>query len=155
MEQVDIEDVDSRMGPSAVRKRLTDALGTTELSLNYYELEPGDSFAFGYHAHEEQEEVFYVQSGTVRFETDDGTTEVSAGELVRFAPGEYQQGMNESGERVVALGLGAPKESGDLDMRRDCENCGERTANRIEMADSGEEIVTLCEQCGEETGRFA
>ncbi|WP_158058328.1 cupin domain-containing protein [Halorussus halophilus] len=154
MEKVDIEDVNSRMGPAAVRKRLTESLGTTDVSLNYYELESGDSFAFGYHAHSDQEEVFYVQSGTVTFETGDEHFEVGAGELVRFAPGEYQQGTNEGSERVVALGLGAPKESGNLDMRRECENCGERTPNRIEMADSGEEIVTLCEQCDAETGRF-
>ena len=154
MEKVDIADVDSRMGPSAVRKRLTESLGTTDVSLNYYELEPGDSFAFGYHAHGDQEEVFYVQSGAVTFETEDGEFDVGAGELVRFAPGEYQQGTNEGDERVVALGLGAPRESGDLDMRRDCENCGERTPNRIEMADSGEAVVTRCERCDAETGRF-
>ncbi len=79
---------------------------------------------------------------------------VESGELVRFAPGEYQRGVNRGDERVVALALGAPRESGALDLQRDCENCGERTPNSIERAPDGEALVTVCEDCGAETGRF-
>ncbi len=154
MERVRIDDVDSRTGPAAVKRPLTDALDATDLALNYYELAPGDSFAFGYHAHADQEEVFYVESGTVTFETEDGEAVVESDEFVRFAPGEYQRGVNRGDERVVALALGAPKESGDLDLRRDCENCGERTPNSIERAPDGEGLVTVCEDCGAETGQF-
>src|SRR6056297_3880941 len=97
MEKVRIEDVEARAsGPADVKRPLTSVLGATDLAVNYYELAPGDSFAFGYHAHSDQEEVFYVQSGTVTFETEEGPVEVSAGELVRFAPGEYQRGVNEA-----------------------------------------------------------
>ena len=68
MKTVRIEDVESRAsGPADVKRPLTAALGATDLALNYFELAPGDSFAFGYHAHSDQEEVFYVQSGTVAF----------------------------------------------------------------------------------------
>jgi uncharacterized cupin superfamily protein len=154
MERVTVEAVESRAGPADVKRPLTAALGATDLALNYYELAPGDSFAFGYHAHSEQEEVFYVQSGTVTFETEDGEVAVSAGELVRFAPGEYQRGINRDEERVVALALGAPKESGELDMRRDCPDCEERTPNAIERAEDDAGLVTICEDCGAETGRF-
>lgn len=154
MEKIRIEDVESRTGPADVKRPLTAALAATDLALNYYELAPDDSFAFGYHAHSNQEEVFYVQSGTVTFETQDGEFEVGPGELVRFAPGEYQRGVNRGDERVVALALGAPKESGDLDVRRECPDCDERTSNRIERAEEGEGLVTICEECGAETGRF-
>lgn len=155
MERVTVEEIESRSaGPADVKRSLTAALGATDLALNYYELAPGDSFAFGYHAHSDQEEVFYVQSGTVTFETEEGPKEVAPGEVIRFAPGEYQRGLNRHDERVVALALGAPKESGDLDLRRDCENCGEQTENRIERAEDGESLVTVCEECGGETGRF-
>jgi uncharacterized cupin superfamily protein len=154
MEKVQIEAVESRTGPAAVKRPLTRALDATDLALNYYELAPGDSFAFGYHAHSDQEEVFYVQSGTVTFETEDGPVEVGPGEVVRFAPGEYQRGVNRSSDRVVALVLGAPRESGDLDLRRNCPECDERTANGIRRADDGQGLVTVCEDCGEETGYF-
>ena len=154
MERIHVENVESRTGPADVKRPLTDALGATDLALNYYELAPGDSFAFGYHAHSNQEEIFYVQSGTVTFETEGGEVAVGPGELVRFAPGEYQRGINRGDRRVVALALGAPKESGDLDLRRDCEDCGEPTANAIRRADDTGRLVTVCEDCGAETGRF-
>ncbi|WP_276299707.1 cupin domain-containing protein [Halorussus lipolyticus] len=155
MEKVRIEEVEARAsGPAEIKRPLTAALGATGLAVNYYELAPGDSFAFGYHAHSDQEEVFYVQSGTVTFETEDTPVEVGPGELVRFAPGEYQRGVNEADRRAVALALGAPKESGDLDLRRECPDCGERTSNSIQRAEERDVLVTICEDCGAETGRF-
>ena len=154
VEHVRIEDVESWMGPADVKRPLTDALGATELALNYYELAPGESFAFGYHAHGDQEEVFYVRDGTVTFETADGPREVESGEIVRFEPGEYQRGVNRGEERVVALVMGAPKESTDLDLRRDCPECDDLTANGIEMTEEGDAVVTICDECGAETGRF-
>src|SRR6056297_1513384 len=156
MEKVHVDDVDGQMSAADVRRPVSKALGTEDVAINYYELAPGDSFAFGYHAHGDQEEVFYVQSGTVTFETEEGPVAVGPGELVRFAPGEFQRGVNEGSERVVALALGAPKESGDLDLRRECPDCGERTPNRIERADDEEgALVTVCEKCGSETGQFS
>ena len=154
MKKVTIEDLDTYMGPATVKRPLGKALGTTDLAVNYYELESGDSFAFGYHSHADQEEVFYVQSGTVTFETADGPVEVGAGEAIRFAPGEFQRGVNGGSDRVVALALGAPRESGELELLRECPDCGERTGNTIEMADDRDALVTLCEDCGTVTGRF-
>jgi uncharacterized cupin superfamily protein len=154
MKKVTIKDVDTYLGPAAEKRPLGKALGTTDLAVNYYELEPGDSFAFGYHSHGNQEEVFYVQSGVVTFETEEGAVDVSAGEAIRFAPGEFQRGVNESDDDVVALALGAPRESGELEMLRECPDCGEMTENTIEMADDREALVTLCEDCGAVTGRF-
>lgn len=154
MEKVRIEDVDSKMGPASVARPLNEALGTTDVSVRYYELEPGESFAFGYHTHFDQEEVFYVQSGAVTFETASGDVAVTAGEAVRFGPGEYQRGVNEGDERVVALTLGAPKETTDLEMMRHCEVCGDRTPNTIEITDDQTELLTRCDDCGAETGRF-
>ncbi|MDY6819262.1 MAG: cupin domain-containing protein [Halobacteriales archaeon] len=154
MEKARIDDQDRSHGPAADKRRLTDAIGATNLSINYYELAPGDSFAFGYHAHSNQEEVFYIQNGTVTFETDDGTVAVAAGEVIRFAPGEHQRGVNQGDERVVAIALGAPQDSGVLDLRRSCDACGDETKQRIEMAEDKEALVTLCERCDAVTGRF-
>lgn len=154
MEKVRIEDVESVVQPAAIMRPLTEPLGTTDLAINYYELEPGDSFAYGYHVHEIQEEVFYVLSGTATFETETGAVPVAAGEVVRFPPGEYQRGVNEGDERVTALALGAPLEYGEQTMLRECVTCDERTPNRITSADEGDARLTLCEECGTETGRW-
>ena len=154
MEKVRIDEVENSVQPAAVMRPLTDALGTTDLALNYYELEPGDSFAFAYHSHEIQEEVFYVQEGTATFETENGPVTVEAGEIVRFAPGELQRGWNRGDERVRALALGAPLEYGEQQTFRHCPNCEEQTDNRLERTDDETAVVAYCEECGAETGRW-
>lgn len=160
MERVAVDDVDSWMGPADVKRPVGRSLGLADAALNYYELAPGESFAFGYHRHADQEEVFYVLEGEATFETGDPenggeTVTVGAGELVRFAPGEWQQGWNRGDERVRALALGAPADSDETTMLRECADCGEQTAQRIEATESGEELLTLCLDCDAETGRFS
>jgi len=159
MERITIDEIDSYMGPADVKRPLTDALGATELAINYYELAPGESFAFGRHRHENQEEVFYVQQGAVTFELgppddDPENVTVAAGGVIRFAPGEWQRGVNDGDERVVALALGAPQETGETTVTRECPDCGERTEATIEMADDRDALVTRCVECRAETGRF-
>lgn len=41
------------------------------------------------------------------------------------------------------------------EVLRDCEDCGERTDQQIQRSDDGEALVTVCIECGEETGRFS
>ena len=154
MNKVTIEDVDSRIDSATVKRPLTAALDASNVAINYYELAPGDSFAYGYHAHESQEEVVIINSGTVTFETDEGEIVVEAGEAIRFAPGEYQQGTNTGDERVEAIALGAPRNGGELDLLRDCETCGERTSHTVEWTDERDAKLTRCLDCGERTGRF-
>ncbi|MUV90807.1 cupin domain-containing protein [Halapricum sp. CBA1109] len=154
MERVSLDDIDSRMGPADVNRPVSRALGAEDVAINYYELAPGESFAFGYHAHENQEEIFYVQSGTVTFETESGDVAVAAGEAVRFAPGEFQRGVNEGETRVRALAVGAPQTTGETTIRRECPDCGERTTTAIELTDDRDALVTICQDCGAETGRF-
>jgi uncharacterized cupin superfamily protein len=154
MQKVDVDTIDSRMGPAAVKRSLSGALEATSVALNYYELAPGDAFGFGYHRHPEQEEVFYVIEGTATFETEDGDVVVDAGEAVRFAPGEWQLGRNDGQQRVVALALGAPRDAAETEMLRECPDCGGRTEQDFEMTDDRDAIVTRCTACGAETGRF-
>ncbi|NEU58625.1 cupin domain-containing protein [Halorussus sp. MSC15.2] len=160
MEKVRIEDVENAVQPAAVMRHLTEPLGATDFAMNYYELEPGDSFAFAYHRHEVQEEVFYVQSGTATFETEDGDVEVDSGEIVRFPPGEFQRGWNRGDERVIAFAFGAPLEYGEQVKLRDCPDCGEATDQELERrsdddASSGDIVVAVCKECGTETGEWS
>ncbi|WP_232686946.1 cupin domain-containing protein [Halobacterium zhouii] len=154
MHRVRLADLETRMGPADRSLPLSDALGAANVALNHYELAPGDSFAYGFHAHENQEEVFYVQEGTVTFRTLDGDVEVSAGELVRFGPGEFQRGVNESEERVRALAIGAPQDPGDTEILRACEECGEETPHDLELADDQSAVLAVCAECGTTTGTF-
>lgn len=152
MERVRIDAVEDWMGPASIKRPLGRALGTTEMAINYYELAPGESFAFGYHRHTEQEEVFYIQSGTATFETEAGTVAVESGEAIRFEPGEFQQGTNQGDERVVAVALGGPAEPGETEIRRVCPDCEEQTPQRVEPLEDA--LHTLCVNCGAETGQF-
>jgi len=154
MEHVAIDDLDNWMGPADVKRPLGTALGTDAMGLRVYELDPGESTAFGYHAHESQEEVFFVLEGTLAFETDEGAVDVGAGEAIRFAPGEFQQSRNRTDGRTRVLAVGAPADAGELTLLRDCSDCGDRTDEEIEAVDDGAALTTICVECGTETGRF-
>ena len=154
MKRVSIADVESWISPASERRPLAKVLGAENVAINYFELEPGEQFGFGYHRHPDQEEVFYVLDGTATFETEDGDVTVSADEVIRFEPGEWQLGRNEGDERLRALALGAPPDS-DTELTRECADCGGRQPTRIERADGEDALVTICETCGGETGRFS
>jgi uncharacterized cupin superfamily protein len=155
MEKITIDDLDNRMAPASVKRPVGSELGAENLAVSYYELAPGESFAFGYHAHADQEEIFHILEGTATFETDAGDVDVESGEVIRFSPGEFQRGSNETDETVRAIAVGAPADAGELTLLRECEPCGERTGQTIEMADDRNALVTLCVECGTETGRFS
>jgi len=154
MERVTIAEVENSVQPAAVMRQLTEPLGAADVALNYYELEPGDSFAFAYHSHEVQEELFYVQSGTATFDTEDGAVTVDAGEIVRFGPGEFQRGWNRGSERVRALALGAPLEYGEQRKLRHCSQCEAETDCELHQVADGAAVVARCRQCGTETGHW-
>lgn len=141
-------------GPATIKRRLAPALNTEQIAVNYYELDPGDSFAFGYHKHENQEEIFYIQQGTVTFHTEIGETTVKAGSCVRFPPGEFQQGINKGEERVIALALGIPQETKNTEILRECPTCEDQTQQTIEFTDDKDALVTICLTCNSKTGRF-
>lgn len=124
MDRVSVDELDNAPRVADVQKHLTDPLSLGDMALNYYELEPGESFSGGMHTHTEQEELFYVMEGTATFQTEEGTVEVGADGAVRFAPGEYQEGRNESDGRVRALAMGAPQEMGETRAKFPCPECG-------------------------------
>ncbi|MBP1987196.1 cupin domain-containing protein [Halolamina salifodinae] len=154
MEHVTVDDVDTH--EEMDRRDLTGALGTTDFAINHYELAPGEEFSGGLHTHLDQEELFYVLSGTATFDVaeepldDLETVEVEAGEVVRFAPGEYQTGQNEGDEAVEALAFGAPKETTDVRVPGPCPECEN---DSLALTFEGGEMGTECPECGTELGR--
>lgn len=155
MEQVRLGDIDSWMSPARSKRSLSNALGAEHLAVNHYVLDPGESFGFGYHRHGDQEELFYVLKGTATFETEEGDKTVDADEAIRFAPGEWQLGRNETDEQVIALALGAPANSDDIDILRECPDCSERKPVRVEPTDDRNALAAICEDCGAETVRHS
>ena len=155
MEKVAIDDVETRNSPLGVhslRKPVSSALGTEHFAMNYFELEPGESFSGGLHTHHDQEEVFYVMEGAVEFDVgmERETTVVEAGELIRFAPGEYQTGWNRGDEPVSGWALGAPDAQHDWDELEsvvDCRECGEETPHATRIDEEGQFEMT-CNDCG-------
>jgi uncharacterized cupin superfamily protein len=155
-----VEHVAHPMGVNSVRKSLSEALGTTEFGMVYYELEPGESFSGGLaHRHDDQEEVFYIVEGTTVFEigAEREQVTVDAGEAIRVPPSEFQKGANAGDERVVALGLGAPGRRHDweeLDVLLECPNCEAETVHDCLPVDSGEwqaeriDLEATCQECG-------
>jgi uncharacterized cupin superfamily protein len=79
MKKVTFEDTDENAEQARVFHALAEPLGTDGLAINYYERAPGEPIGYCYHRHHEQEEVFYVLSGTATFETEDGDVPVESG----------------------------------------------------------------------------
>ncbi|QLK26187.1 cupin [Natrinema zhouii] len=169
MEKVAIDDVDIETNPMdvhSVRRPISDALGFTDFAMNYFELEPGESFSGGLHTHHDQEEVFYVQAGTATFETrasqrdaadasgetasGDGEVTVDEDEVIRFAPGDFQRGYNDTDERVVGFAFGAPGSKHDWDQLESmvyCQTCEAEIGHGLELTDEGDFRLT-CSECG-------
>jgi uncharacterized cupin superfamily protein len=152
MEKITIDEVpELETNPAESRRRpLGDALGTTDVSVNHYELAPGESLSGGLHAHHDQEEIFLVLEGELAFDVgpDRERVDVGAGEAIRFAPGDYQEGKNESEERAVALALGAPPGTEDIDSYIHCRPCDAETIHTFDV--EGTEAVHTCRECGNE-----
>jgi len=121
------------------------ALGAEGFALNRYRLPPGKGLPSGLHTHLDQEEVFVVLSGELRFETLEGDVTVGEGEAIRFAPGEYQTGANVSESETVVLAVGTPRESEEVRVPLDCPDCGE---TGLEPNWRDDEVVLDCPACG-------
>ena len=148
MEKVSIGDVEpNAFGGDIDRRGLSAPLETTDLALNRYRLDPGERFSGGMHAHMDQEEVFVIVEGEATFETMDGEVTVGEAEVIRFAPGEFQSGKNDSDGEVVAFAMGAPRDSEDVRLPQNCPECGHDNVRAI----PGEDGFDLeCPDCGAE-----
>lgn len=146
MEKAAIADIDEFLTNATVMKPISRAINTSDVAINYFEVDPGDAFSATLHTHMDQEEIFYVISGTATFETEEGPVDVGAGEVIRFPPGEYQHGHNDSDTRVVAIAIGAPPDSETVYM--ECQTCGERVVPNMNMNEDRDRIDVECSSCG-------
>ena len=107
---VDAEAAEPTPERPSEHRALSEPAGLSELAVNHFRAEPGEMLPLAYHYHDEQEEVFYVLSGTLSVETPDGTYEVPAGSLFAADPDSPHRAHNpaEADGAVEVLAVGAP-----------------------------------------------
>lgn len=112
---VDCEEVETSDDRECELRRLSEPAGLENVALNRFRAEPGQDIPLAYHYHEEQEEAFYVLSGTLSVETPEETYEVAEDGLFAVDPGSPHRAYNPSDAdgAVSVLALGAPPVSGD------------------------------------------
>ncbi|WP_254273683.1 cupin domain-containing protein [Haloarcula marina] len=110
-----VDDIDPTPDRPSTQRSVSDAADLEQLAANVYEVEPGEQIPLAYHYHDQQEEVFYVLSGTLYVETPEETFEVGADEAFVVEPDSPQRAYNpeSASERVRAFAVGAPAVSDD------------------------------------------
>ncbi|WP_256546202.1 cupin domain-containing protein [Halobellus inordinatus] len=112
---VDSETVSPADGRPCELRRLGGAAGLSNVAVNRFRAEPGEQLPLKYHYHEEQEEAFYVLSGTMHVETPEETFVVDTDELFAVDPESPQRAYNpaDADTDLVVLAVGAPAVDGD------------------------------------------
>jgi quercetin dioxygenase-like cupin family protein len=115
-EVVDSRDVSPAKGRPCELRRLTAGTELSTLAVNRYRAEPGEQIPLKYHSHDEQEEAFYVLSGTVVVETPDGEYTVESGSLFAVTPESPHRAHNpaDADAAVEVLAMGAPADEGSV-----------------------------------------
>lgn len=155
MRRITIESVDNTPHPREVtsgRRLIGDALGTSDVDLTHFQLQPGDQFSGAYHRHLEREEVFVILSGTATFRTEKELVDIEAGEAIYFGPGDWQLGYNDGSDPVEALLIGVPKQLAPVEAELHCPDCDRETTFRVypETQESGTQLTEnrRCLRCG-------
>jgi mannose-6-phosphate isomerase-like protein (cupin superfamily) len=153
---VSVDDVPNTPSPAREKKEVDEAVGATEFGFNAYAAEPGEEIPWGYHRHPDHEELFYVLSGRLAFETPEGEFRVGPGEAF-FVPRDHPNKARVVGDAPARfIAVGAPKASDEAIIEEECHACGE-VADREYAVESGggtEMYVLTCAACGAETKRF-
>ncbi|WP_137284135.1 cupin domain-containing protein [Halorussus salinisoli] len=107
---IDPETVEPTPDRPCVQRAVGDAAGLENAALNLYEVEPGEQIPLAYHYHDDQEEVFYVESGELHVETPEGEQVVPEGNVFVVEPDSPQRAFvpADASETVRTLVLGAP-----------------------------------------------
>lgn len=77
-------------------------------SANFVEIEPG-KYAYSYHYHEENEEIFYIISGEAMIKTEKGDIHLNAGDIICFPAninGSHVISNPSKTEKLIYLDIG-------------------------------------------------
>ena len=105
-----VDDIEPTPDRPSVQRSISDAAGLENAAVNVYEVAPGEDIPLAYHYHDDQEELFYVLSGTLAVETPEGTYEVGEDEAFVVEPDSPQRAHNPASatDPVRTLVVGAP-----------------------------------------------
>ncbi|MFC7026959.1 cupin domain-containing protein [Halomicroarcula sp. GCM10025324] len=108
---IDVEAIEPTPERPCTQRSLSDAAGLTQLGAHVYEVAPGEQIPLAYHYHDQQEELFYVMSGTIAVETPDETFSVGTDEAFAVEPESPQRAsVPESADgpaRILVVGAPA------------------------------------------------
>jgi quercetin dioxygenase-like cupin family protein len=112
---VDADEVELEPDRPCDQRRLSDAAGLSKVALNRFTPDPGEQIPLAYHYHDEQEEAFYVLSGTLNVETPEGTYELGADDVFAVDPGSPQRAYcpADADGPATVLAVGVPPVSDD------------------------------------------
>ena len=106
---VDLSDVEG-VPPDLDIRPVGEALGAEEMNLTLWYFDPGEEIQ--YHAHSEQEEVYYVVQGTFSLKLgksgEEEYVEVGPGAFWRASPKMGHGHRNVGDDRGIVLAIGAP-----------------------------------------------
>ena len=107
---VDPEEIEPAPDRPCELRRLSEAAGLDRMAINRYRAAPGEQIPLAYHYHDEQEEAFYVISGTLSVETPEETYRVEADQFFVAEPGSPHRAHvgDEAEGPARVIGVGAP-----------------------------------------------
>ena len=105
-----VDDIEPTPDRPSIQRSISDAADLENAAVNLYQVAPGKDIPLAYHYHDNQEELFYVLSGTLAVETPDGTYDVDEDEVFVVEPDSPQRAHNPESatEPVRTLVVGAP-----------------------------------------------
>ena len=110
----DVDDVYEGTDVPGEFRRLTDAVGCEQLAVTLIRVPPHSDFEQGTgHYHDEVEELYLVTRGTLTMRLADDVHRVSAGSVVRVAPGTPRSHRNEGDEPVEMWAVSRQVERSD------------------------------------------
>lgn len=111
---VDPDDLDPEPDRPSEMRYVSEAAGLEHLGLRVYRVDPGEEIPLsGMHYHDEQEEVFYVRSGTLSVETPEDLFRVEPGQFFVAEPGSPHRAhvADDADRQAEVVGMGAPPQS--------------------------------------------
>lgn len=147
---VAVDDLPDAPNPTRHKKEVDEAVEASEFGFNVIVADPGERLPWGYHRHPDHEELFYVVSGTVAFETPEGTFEVGPDEAFFVPRDAPNRGVAVGDGRATVVAVGAPKAADAAVIEEECAECGEATDREYEVVErNGERAYQLsCAGCG-------
>jgi len=100
--------VQSNNGNSFSVKNIIPQELTDKSTANFVEVDPGN-YAYGYHYHEENEEIFYIISGEASVKTENGDINLKTGDVICFLAspnGSHVICNTSKSEKLVYLDFG-------------------------------------------------